>query len=339
MEAPPGFGFRPAGWPGRAGGRQAPPRGPPGRSVPLAAAGLCRDRRPAVRRRGWRRRPRAPWSAPFHGLGHDEVGGRLDIRLEAILRQPPQHQRAGSLLGQRLQRRPEALLGEGGRVETAGEPTQLLERPTNRCLRFLQGGGVGIGGALTPRQPCSGGLQNWGTAVRREAAYGIAADKLLTGGRELHTIWRTSVRPRRPMADRCSFCGSTAGPYSRVEGLFTVLMCADCQAACGHGSGPFPVMTPSSDARRPGPVADLGAGAEGQRQPPGHRRHAEATGRRRGRCSHAPGAGTGLAGAASRSRRRAGRAAEASGSQPARIRTARGRASLPPSPPYEVREL
>ena len=46
-----------------------------------------------------------------------------------------------------------------------------------------------------------------GTAVRRKAAYGIAADKLLTAGRELHTkhqpeldsrelhsIWRTSVR-------------------------------------------------------------------------------------------------------------------------------------------------
>ena len=42
---------------------------------------------------------------------------------------------------------------------------------------------------------------------------------------------------------RCSFCGSTLGPFSRVEGLFTVLMCADCQAARGHGSGPYPVMT------------------------------------------------------------------------------------------------
>jgi hypothetical protein len=42
---------------------------------------------------------------------------------------------------------------------------------------------------------------------------------------------------------RCSFCGSTAGPFSKVEGLFTVLMCADCQAARGHGSGPYPVMT------------------------------------------------------------------------------------------------
>ena len=45
------------------------------------------------------------------------------------------------------------------------------------------------------------------------------------------------------MADRCSFCGSTAGPFSNVEGLFTVLMCVDCQAARGHGSGPYPVMT------------------------------------------------------------------------------------------------
>jgi hypothetical protein len=45
------------------------------------------------------------------------------------------------------------------------------------------------------------------------------------------------------MADRCSFCGSTTGPFNQVGGLFTVLMCADCQAARGHGSGPYPVMT------------------------------------------------------------------------------------------------
>jgi hypothetical protein len=48
---------------------------------------------------------------------------------------------------------------------------------------------------------------------------------------------------RRLMADRCSFCGSTAGPLMEVGGLFTVLMCADCQAARGYGSGPYPVMT------------------------------------------------------------------------------------------------
>jgi hypothetical protein len=42
------------------------------------------------------------------------------------------------------------------------------------------------------------------------------------------------------MADRCSFCGSTGGPFFRVEGLFTVLMCADCQAARGHGDAHIP---------------------------------------------------------------------------------------------------
>jgi hypothetical protein len=45
------------------------------------------------------------------------------------------------------------------------------------------------------------------------------------------------------LATRCAFCGSTSRPFSKVEGLFTVLMCADCQAARGHGSGPYPVMT------------------------------------------------------------------------------------------------
>jgi hypothetical protein len=41
----------------------------------------------------------------------------------------------------------------------------------------------------------------------------------------------------------CSFCGSTTGPFNKVGGLFTVLMCADCQAARGRGGGPYPVMT------------------------------------------------------------------------------------------------
>jgi hypothetical protein len=41
----------------------------------------------------------------------------------------------------------------------------------------------------------------------------------------------------------CSFCGSAAGPFSKVEGLFTVLMCANCRAVRGHSSGPYPVMT------------------------------------------------------------------------------------------------
>jgi hypothetical protein len=45
------------------------------------------------------------------------------------------------------------------------------------------------------------------------------------------------------MAAPCSFCGSTVGPFDQVEGLFTVLMCTDCQAARGDGKGPYRVMT------------------------------------------------------------------------------------------------
>jgi hypothetical protein len=30
---------------------------------------------------------------------------------------------------------------------------------------------------------------------------------------------------------RCSFCGTTPGPLLEVQGVFTVLMCASCQAA------------------------------------------------------------------------------------------------------------
>jgi hypothetical protein len=45
------------------------------------------------------------------------------------------------------------------------------------------------------------------------------------------------------MAERCSFCGATGGLVSTAGGLFTVLMCAGCLAARGHGAGPYPVMT------------------------------------------------------------------------------------------------
>jgi hypothetical protein len=32
------------------------------------------------------------------------------------------------------------------------------------------------------------------------------------------------------VGSRCSFCGTTDGPFLQVEGLFTVLMCTSCQA-------------------------------------------------------------------------------------------------------------
>jgi hypothetical protein len=50
----------------------------------------------------------------------------------------------------------------------------------------------------------------------------------------------------------CSFCGSTSGPFAKVEGLFTVLICIPCleirqaqpDTRLGlHGPGPYPVMT------------------------------------------------------------------------------------------------
>ena len=39
------------------------------------------------------------------------------------------------------------------------------------------------------------------------------------------------------------FCGSTMGRSARWRGCSRLLMCADCQAAYGHGAGPYPMMT------------------------------------------------------------------------------------------------
>jgi hypothetical protein len=44
-------------------------------------------------------------------------------------------------------------------------------------------------------------------------------------------------------ADRCGFCGSTDGPFTRVEGLFTVLMCPACLAKRARGRGPYPDLS------------------------------------------------------------------------------------------------
>jgi hypothetical protein len=55
----------------------------------------------------------------------------------------------------------------------------------------------------------------------------------------------TGHRIGEPVTDqtgRCSFCGATSGPFATVQGLFTVLLCADHQAVRGHGTGPYPVM-------------------------------------------------------------------------------------------------
>jgi hypothetical protein len=75
--------------------------------------------------------------------------------------------------------------------------------------------------------------------VRREATRGIVADNLLTAATNSRTIRRTPVRVQRTMADSCSFCGSATGPFHKVGGLFTVLMCADCQAARATAAVPI----------------------------------------------------------------------------------------------------
>jgi hypothetical protein len=46
------------------------------------------------------------------------------------------------------------------------------------------------------------------------------------------------------MGDACAFCGSTNGPFTKVTGLFDVLMCPGCQHDRGHRPGPYPAMTP-----------------------------------------------------------------------------------------------
>jgi hypothetical protein len=53
-------------------------------------------------------------------------------------------------------------------------------------------------------------------------------------------------------AGHCSFCGATSGPFAKVEGLFTVLICIPCLEVRQtqpdtrlslHDPGPYPVMT------------------------------------------------------------------------------------------------
>jgi hypothetical protein len=47
---------------------------------------------------------------------------------------------------------------------------------------------------------------------------------------------------------RCSFCGTTAGPFLEVQGVFTVLMCQRCRAARGSSVDRY---VPSSRAEMP----------------------------------------------------------------------------------------
>src|SRR5262245_1695674 len=116
-----------------------------------------------------------------------------------------------------------------------------------------------------------------GTAERREAAYGIAADKLLTEGRELHSIWRTSVRAEtdgRPLLLLRRHRRTLQQRGGSLHG-------ADVRRLPGRTrlrQRPLSGDDPGGDARWPRSAPNLGAGAEGRRQPPAHRSHASAPG-------------------------------------------------------------
>jgi hypothetical protein len=81
--------------------------------------------------------------------------------------------------------------------------------------------------------------------VRCEAARGIVADNLLTAGTNGRSISRTPVQAWRGWLLAVASAGPPPGPFNKVGGLFTVRMCADCQAAHGHDSGPYRAMTRS----------------------------------------------------------------------------------------------
>src|SRR5437773_11579190 len=46
------------------------------------------------------------------------------------------------------------------------------------------------------------------------------------------------------MDNACAFSGSATGPFTRIQGLFDVLMCPGCQRDRGPPPGPYPAMTP-----------------------------------------------------------------------------------------------
>jgi hypothetical protein len=45
------------------------------------------------------------------------------------------------------------------------------------------------------------------------------------------------------VVDHCGFCGGADGPFTRVEGVFPVLMCPGCLAQRARGRGPYPDVT------------------------------------------------------------------------------------------------
>jgi hypothetical protein len=64
------------------------------------------------------------------------------------------------------------------------------------------------------------------------------------GPAEHVSLVRTLVRlSGGGVVDRCGFCGSTHGPFTSIEGMFTVLMCPACLARRSRGRGPYPELS------------------------------------------------------------------------------------------------
>jgi hypothetical protein len=64
----------------------------------------------------------------------------------------------------------------------------------------------------------------------------------------------------------------------QMEGVSAVLMCVDCLATCGHGTGPLPRLDPGGDGASLDLLPTWGLETQGGRQPSGHRGHAPAVG-------------------------------------------------------------
>jgi hypothetical protein len=59
------------------------------------------------------------------------------------------------------------------------------------------------------------------------------------------------------VGSRCSFCGTTDGPFLQVRGLFALLMCPACQAARSGSNRGLPPAQVDRPRRDPDPPAEL----------------------------------------------------------------------------------
>jgi hypothetical protein len=59
----------------------------------------------------------------------------------------------------------------------------------------------------------------------------------------------------------CSFCGTFTGPFSEIEGLFTLLICIPCLETARHGPTPCSASMTRASPGRSGAVPSTAAAA------------------------------------------------------------------------------